>query len=82
MSQKLLNRLESRFPGNHPEKLDNELFLCNVDSKFVNFNVAWKTQRKGIQAFDIDDKPLQGYYPLFVNKQEVLNAPENVDWNG
>jgi hypothetical protein len=71
------------FNKNHPERLDDEVFITNADDEF-DFSeenkssydhVGWKTKRRGNIAFDINGKPLgqrwSGSFPVFAKIAEI-----------
>ena len=53
----------------HPEIKDGEMFLYNSDIKLFH-NIKWKTKRRGTQAYTMCGKPFNGYFPVFVSKEE------------
>lgn len=70
------------FNKNHPERLDDEVFITNSDDEF-DFEenrssydaVGWKTKRRGEVAYDIYGKPLgqrwRGSFPVFAKIAEI-----------
>ncbi|USN95096.1 MAG: hypothetical protein H6791_01570 [Candidatus Nomurabacteria bacterium] len=70
------------FNKNHPERLDDEVFITNATDKF-DFEehrssydaVGWKTKRRGDVSYDIDGKPLgqrwPGSFPVFAKIAEI-----------
>ena len=54
----------------HPEQEDGETFLTN--STLEDYpHVGWKTKRKGMIAYDINDVPIKGLIPVFVQQSEI-----------
>lgn len=62
---------KQNFNESHPEIKENEMFLMNCISGTDNYTpIGWKTKRKGFQAFCVSGEVLDGYYPVFVQKEE------------
>lgn len=53
----------------HPERCPNEVFLANFDENGFHV-ISWNTKRRGQTAYDINGKPVQGLFPVFVAKAE------------
>ena len=54
----------------HPELKEGETFLTN--STIENYSqICWKTKRKGMVAYDINDVPVKGLIPVFVQQSEI-----------
>lgn len=78
------------FNKNHPERLDDEVFITNTDD-YSGFEgrrssydaVGWETKRKGIVAYDINGKPLgqrwSGSFPVFAKKAEIEKSKNGED---
>ena len=65
----------------HPEQQSDELFLGNATTESVRQS-AWVTSRLGVQAYDINGKPIEShaydingkrikYRPWFIKREEV-----------
>ena len=80
---------------NHPELQDGEVFLTNAsDDHFPRLillhqtisyrhssweSIGWRTKRKGVIAYDIYGKQINGMFPVFVQKEELINGGINPD---
>ena len=57
---------------NHPEKRDDEIFLCNC---YIGVDkIGWKTKRLGKQAYTLDGyriAAINRMHPVFVQKAEI-----------
>ena len=54
----------------HPELEEGETFLTN--STLENYpHIGWKTKRKGMIAYDVNDVPVKGLIPVFVQQSEI-----------
>lgn len=74
--------MKNNFNKNHPERLDDEVFITNADNE-INFPkgkssyqvIGWKTKRRGNVAYDINGKPLENRwpesFPVFVKQEEI-----------
>lgn len=73
----------------HPEALPDEVFWVNVRVKtyfggrlMVSTDFAgelWKTKRLGGIAYDCKGKPLIGFRPVFIKKEEALTKISSLD---
>ncbi|MCP3967531.1 MAG: hypothetical protein GY718_14460 [Lentisphaerae bacterium] len=67
------------YDQNHPERMEDEMFLGNFDAKGFD-SVGWQPKRKGTKAYmanNITVFPYQkehGIFPAFVKKWEVEKA--------
>lgn len=70
------------FNKNHPERLEDEVFITNADDdpgfeqRRSSYDaVGWQTKRKGIVSYDINGKPLgqrwSGSFPVFAKIAEI-----------
>lgn len=61
------------FNTDHPEKMKDEVYLCNCKTDFEN--ITWKTKRKGKNAYTIEGQLIGNQsnrmYPVFVKQNEV-----------
>ncbi len=61
------------FNKTHPELLDGEVFWLNtIGTQFAD--IEWKTKREGKQSYAVNGLALKGCNPVFVQKQELLDA--------
>ena len=74
---------QSNFNKSHPEIREGEVFLTNTDaesSPFYNFDdegyhrIGWKTKRRGVIAYDIEGNVVDYLVPVFVQRDELINA--------
>lgn len=74
-----------KFNKNHPELGKGEVFLTNAsDDSLLDRperysgarssweTVGWKTKRKGIVAYDVYGKSIDGMFPVFVQREELV----------
>jgi len=54
----------------HPELKDGEIFLTNSTIEGYP-HLVWKTKRTGMIAYDINDVPVKGLVPVFVQQSEI-----------
>lgn len=65
-------------PFNHPEKLENEIYLGNYTYDTIHY-CGWHSKRVGNTAYDIYGKIIHQdlwrnkLVPIFILKEEVLN---------
>ncbi|MEK7082586.1 MAG: hypothetical protein AAB972_00320 [Patescibacteria group bacterium] len=65
---------------NHPELQDGEVFLTNASYRRSSWeSIGWRTKRKGVIAYDIYGKQINGMFPVFVQKEELINGGINPD---
>lgn len=72
--------MKNDFNKNHPERLDDEVFITNADDE-INFPkgkssyqaIGWRTKRRGNVPYDINGKPLKDgrSFPVFVKQEEI-----------
>lgn len=57
----------------HPEKQEDEVFICNASTYSMWEVIPWKTKRQGVQALDDYGQPIsrKGTTPIFAKRQEV-----------
>lgn len=69
----------------HPEQQEGEIFLTNshdldvvgvpirnaVTIRTAYEGIGWKTKRKGLTAYDVNGKVLNGMFPVFVQIAEI-----------
>ena len=60
----------------HPELEEGETFLTNSTPEDY-FRIGRKTKRKGMIAYDINDVPVKGLIPVFVQQSEISNDRED-----
>ena len=56
--------------GEHPELDEGEIFLTNSTLEGYP-QIGWKTKRKGMIAYDINEVPVKGLFPVFVQQSEI-----------
>lgn len=77
--------MEDNFNRNHPERLDDEVFITNADDEFDFLEgtssymaVGWMTKRRGDVSYDIHGNTLgskwTGSFPVFAKKEEIRMA--------
>ncbi len=74
------------FNYKHPEIKEGEIFLTNIVGLRLDLEpylsdflaIGWKTKRLGMTAYDIYGNSLDGMYPCFVQRAELLKAGINV----
>ncbi len=44
--------------------------------------IGWKTKRRGIAAYDVFNNPIDGMFPVFVQREELVRAGINPDTLG
>tara|TARA_R110000850_G_scaffold108_5_gene873 strand:+ start:271 stop:480 length:210 start_codon:yes stop_codon:yes gene_type:complete len=59
------------FNSEHPELKSGEMFVTNTANNLMT-NIGWHTKRLGRVAYDVYGDPIQGLYPVFKSKDEVL----------
>jgi len=55
----------------HPELQEGEIFLSNVTKKEGVSSYRYRTARMGNIAYDSKGDPIEGMFPVFVNKEEL-----------
>lgn len=71
----------------HPELEKGEVFFANVSNDASGFfhdycswaSVKWKTKRRSRIAYNINDNPMEGSSPVFVQREELIKAGINPD---
>lgn len=70
--------------GNHPERREGEVFLVNVQDEHPGMpnpyfdTIRWETKRRGQTACDLGGHSVSGLRPVFVSRQELVDAGVNV----
>ena len=65
--------------NNHPEKKNGEVLLGSSDERTFKY-IAWSSKRRGKVAYDIRDKPRKSkYFPVFVQRRELVEHGINPD---
>lgn len=54
----------------HPELREGETFLTNSTPEDY-YRIGWKTKRSGMIAYDINEVPVKGLIPIFVQQSEI-----------
>lgn len=55
--------------GDHPEKKKGEIFLGNGNQKGFD-QLSYVTKRKGVRAYDRDNRVMPQYFPMFASEVE------------
>lgn len=55
----------------HPELRPGEVFLTNCAGEKIFQDIGWKSKRQGKVAYGADGQPIEGYFPVFVQKDEL-----------
>jgi len=59
----------------HPEAAESEVWFCNsTPDGFAR--MSWRTKRHGKVAYDNHDKPIPELWPIFIQRQELIDANE------
>lgn len=71
----------------HPEREEGEVFLCNIGKDMFDSpyggdlpdmeeldDIGWETKRVGDRAYDINGNRLFDMFPVFVQRQELVDA--------
>ena len=70
--------------GSHPELQEGEVFLTNVYNEHPGQSdpsfeaISWKTKRRGRTAYDMGGHSVSGLRPVFVARQELVDAGVDV----
>ena len=77
---------------NHPELQEGEVFLTNafddripmhiddyVDDRSDWESIGWRSKRMGEVAYDIYGNPINGMFPVFVGRDELIKGGINPD---
>ena len=56
---------------------------AHVDHRSDWESIGWRTKRRGVIAYDVYDKPINGMFPVFVQREELVKGGINPDalWN-
>ena len=66
----------------HPEKKDDEIYLCNADKAFYS-RIDYKSKRTGKIAYDMNNKVIESsgsthdLFPVFIKKEEFEERMKN-----
>jgi len=74
--------MKNDFNKNHPERLDDEVFVANADDEInpqrgiTSYRaIGWTTKRRGGIAYNANGKPFRGNghksFPVFVKQREI-----------
>ena len=59
----------------HKEARKGEAWIMNIVSSNISDRyIKWKTLRLGKTAYDINDNPIDGCVPVFVQRSELIEA--------
>jgi len=61
----------------HPEAGEGEVWFCNGTLEGFA-RMSWRTKRLGQVAYDNLDKPAPEVWPIFVQRQELIDANEPI----
>jgi len=61
----------------HPEAGEGEVWFCNGTREGFA-RMSWRTKRLGQVAYDNLDKPAPEVWPIFVQRQELIDANEPI----
>jgi len=61
----------------HPEAGEGEVWFCNGTREGFA-RMSWHTKRLGQVAYDSRDQPNPEVWPIFVQRQELLDANEPI----
>lgn len=70
-SNSLVLEIVQRINENHPELRAGEMFLLNVKIGGGIFElIEYRSKRQGINAYGLGPEPIEGFCPVFVQKDE------------